>query len=312
MRAEDTEPIFIHPGDNSLANKIFACTGVQVEENAAVGPTSICISCKTSVYKSYQFLELCQRSNKIIKNLFASQQKSSESTRHELRMVIRTSGANRMPTVQRKRTNSRRKSNRSNLEQSTSASDVSWSENDDEKEDDGDDDVEEPPAKRTIQQISNDSVEELSFNEEGESSQMDTGNEQPKGRNASKLQKTDGTETLQLAKAGMLLAEAATKKTQDSAERTKALKRIACHSIMSVDVSGCNAVAQEYYKLEQRRIVSETYEDACRDKDAAESSVAPASALSEEAHNQNLDSNESFDENNETSVNILPPEFLDS
>lgn len=143
MRAEDTEPIFIHPGDNSLANKIFACTGVQIEENAAVGPTSICMSCKTSVYKSYQFLEICQRSNKIIKNLFASQQKSSDSTSHELRMVIRTGGANRLPTVQRKRTNSRRKSTRSNLEQSTSASDVSWSENDDEKDDDGDDDAEE-------------------------------------------------------------------------------------------------------------------------------------------------------------------------
>ncbi|XP_065076260.1 zinc finger protein 652-like [Ochlerotatus camptorhynchus] len=143
MRAEDTEPIFIHPGDNSLANKIFACTGVQVEENAAVGPTSICMSCKTSVYKSYQFFELCQRNNKIIKNLLASQQRSSESTGNELRMVIRTGGANQMPTVKHKRTNSGRKSTRSNLEESTSASDVSWSENDDEKDDDGDDDAEE-------------------------------------------------------------------------------------------------------------------------------------------------------------------------
>lgn len=101
------------------------------------------MSCKTSVYKSYQFLELCQRSNKIIKNLLASQQNHSEPSSNELRMVIRTGGANRMPTVQRKRTNSRRKSTRSNLEQSTSASDVSWSENDDEKDDDGDDDAEE-------------------------------------------------------------------------------------------------------------------------------------------------------------------------
>lgn len=118
---------------------------------------------------------------------------------------------------------------------------------------------------------------------------------------------------MQLAKAGKLLAEAAHKKAQDSAERTKVLKRLANHSIMSVDFSGLNAVAQEYYILEQRRILSESYEEACREVDAADSSVAPTSALSEEDYNQRLDSNdESYDENNETSENIMISEFLDS
>ncbi|XP_062560422.1 zinc finger protein pita-like [Armigeres subalbatus] len=148
MRAEDTEPIFIHPGDSSLADKIFACTGVQVDENAGVGPTSICLHCKTSVYKSYQFLELCQRNNKIIQNLLATQEKPPDqnlaSTGSELRMVIRTGVGCQISPVSSKRVNPRRKSTQSRLEESTSASEVSWSDNDDDKDEQSDDDAEVP------------------------------------------------------------------------------------------------------------------------------------------------------------------------
>lgn len=147
MRAEDTEPIFIHPGDSSLAEKIFACTGVQISENVTVGPTSICMNCKTSVYKSYQFLELCQRNNKIIQNLLASQEKppaqSSTSTGGQLKIVIRTKSTSQISPVSRKRSNSRRKSTQSRLEESTSASEISWSDSDEEKDDDDEDDEDE-------------------------------------------------------------------------------------------------------------------------------------------------------------------------
>ncbi|XP_058821569.1 uncharacterized protein LOC131683534 [Topomyia yanbarensis] len=145
MRAEDTEPIFIHPGDSTLANKILACTGVQVDENAAVGPNSICMSCKTSVYKSFQFLELCQRNNKIIQNLLASHNKTGngDPPSNELRMVIRSTPVVTHPKLvhNRKRTVSRRKSTRSNLELSTSASDITWSDCDTDEQ--GEDEVDE-------------------------------------------------------------------------------------------------------------------------------------------------------------------------
>ncbi|XP_053694281.1 zinc finger protein 652-like [Sabethes cyaneus] len=136
MRAEDVEPIFIHPGDRTLANKILACTGVEIDENAAVGPSAICISCKTSVYKSYQFLELCQRNNKIIQNLLASHDTKNSTPRNELRMVIRpipSAVSQPIPENQRKRTLSRRQSTRSYIESSTSASDITWSDCDDEE-----------------------------------------------------------------------------------------------------------------------------------------------------------------------------------
>lgn len=84
----------------------------------------------------------------------------------------------------------------------------------------------------------------------------------PRGRNASKLQKVTNSETLELAKAGRILAEAANTKAKDSIQRTKALKRIANHAIMSVDMSALSAIAKEYYTLEQRRILEETYQEA--------------------------------------------------
>uniref|UniRef100_A0A1Q3EWF2 Ovo n=1 Tax=Culex tarsalis TaxID=7177 RepID=A0A1Q3EWF2_CULTA len=142
MRAEDIEPIFIHPGDKTLANKIFACTGVEIDENVTVGPTNICMACKSTIYKSYQFLELCQRNNKIIQNLLASHEKPAEpngTTGNGLRMVIRTSTLTKKSPSKRRRLNSRRKSIRSNRESSTSASDVSWSDCDDERDDPNED-----------------------------------------------------------------------------------------------------------------------------------------------------------------------------
>ncbi|XP_055541819.1 GDNF-inducible zinc finger protein 1-like [Wyeomyia smithii] len=138
MRAEEAEPIFIHPGDRTLANKIFACTGVEIDEKAAVGPSAICISCKTSVYKSYQFLELCQRNNKIIQNLLANHDTYNSTQQNELRMVIRpgqTAANQHKSKSRRKRTLSRRKSTRSNMQSSTSTSDITWSDcEDDENE----------------------------------------------------------------------------------------------------------------------------------------------------------------------------------
>lgn len=148
MRADDTEPIFIHPGDSSLADKIFACTGVQVDENAVVGPTSICLHCKTSIYKSYQFLELCQRNNKIIQNLLATNEtpsaENSKATGSELRMVIRTGNGCQISPASGKQVNLRRKSTQSRLEESTSASEVSWSDNDDDKDEESESDIEVP------------------------------------------------------------------------------------------------------------------------------------------------------------------------
>ncbi|XP_055639342.1 GDNF-inducible zinc finger protein 1-like [Toxorhynchites rutilus septentrionalis] len=142
MRAEDTEPIFIHPGDNTMAYKIFACTGVQVDENAAIGPTSICVSCKTSIYRSYQFLEMCQRNNKIIQNLLNNHEKSLPE--HEpIRLVIRTvpGQTDPSPANKRKRANSRRKSTRSMMEASTSESDISWSDFDEQCDEDADENI---------------------------------------------------------------------------------------------------------------------------------------------------------------------------
>lgn len=108
------------------------------------------MNCKTSVYKSYQFLELCQRNNKIIQNLLASHEQPpvaagtpSASTGSPLKLVIRTKGNSQISPVCRKRTNSRRKSTQSRLEQSTSASEVSWSESDGDKDENGDDDEDE-------------------------------------------------------------------------------------------------------------------------------------------------------------------------
>ncbi|XP_055602850.1 zinc finger protein 652-B-like isoform X2 [Uranotaenia lowii] len=147
MRSESVEPIFIHPGDSSLADKIFACTGIQIDESVKIGPTSICLDCKSSVYKSYQFLERCQRNNKIIQNLLSSQEAtekpSTEHSPNSLRVVIRTSQirTGSKSSNKRKRLNSRRKSARSNLESSTSASDISWSDRDEES--DNHDDVDE-------------------------------------------------------------------------------------------------------------------------------------------------------------------------
>lgn len=148
MRAEDIEPIFIHPGDTTLANKIFACTGVEIDETVTIGPSNICMACKSTIYKSYQFLELCQRNNKIIQNLLASHEKSVESngsSGNGLRMVIRTapqppSTSNKKSPPKRRRLNSRRKSVRSSRESSsTSASDISWSDCDEEKDDPNED-----------------------------------------------------------------------------------------------------------------------------------------------------------------------------
>lgn len=155
MRVEDLEPIFIHPGDKTLANKIFSCTGVEIDENVTVGPTNICMACKSTIYKSYQFLELCQRNNKIIQNLLASHEKPVQengTSVNGLRMVIRTTPANKKsPPKRRRRLNSRRKSVRSNVESSTSASDVSWSEESDEdKNDDPNDDVDEVMPFRQV------------------------------------------------------------------------------------------------------------------------------------------------------------------
>lgn len=76
------------------------------------------------------------------------------------------------------------------------------------------------------------------------------------------------------------MAEAANAKAKDSIERTKALKRIAHHSIMSVDFTGLSDVAKEYYQLEQRRILSETYEEACQDMDRARTSEELSDAAS--------------------------------
>lgn len=146
MRAEDIEPIFIHPGDKTLANKIFACTGVEINENVTVGPTNICMACKSTIYKSYQFLELCQRNNRIIGNLLSSQEKPvelNETSENGLRMVIRTAPPSTLnkksPPKRGRRLTSRRKSLRSNRESSTSASDISWSDCDEEKDDPNED-----------------------------------------------------------------------------------------------------------------------------------------------------------------------------
>ncbi|XP_058451547.1 uncharacterized protein LOC131430514 isoform X2 [Malaya genurostris] len=175
MRAEDTEPIFIHPGDSTLANKIFACTGVKVDENATIGPNSICMSCKTTVYKSFQFLELCQRNNKIIQNLLNQNKPDIENipSRNELRMVIRATPGITYPSSpnKRKRTISRRKSTRSNLESSTSASDITWSECDTDSRDElGEDDVDEnhpfrQAAYETDTQAESPKRQRISYNE---------------------------------------------------------------------------------------------------------------------------------------------------
>lgn len=110
---------------------------LQIDENAAIGPTSICMSCKTSVYKSYQFLEMCQRNNKIIQNLLNSHEKSI-SVSEPIRLVIRTvpEQSPQKSASKRKRVNSRRKSTRSNFEDSTSASEVSWSDFDEQYDED--------------------------------------------------------------------------------------------------------------------------------------------------------------------------------
>lgn len=158
MRVEDLEPIFIHPGDKTLANKIFACTGVEIDENVTVGPTNICLACKSTIYKSYQFLELCQRNNKIIQNLLASHEKpvaaENGTSVNGLRMVIRTNTTNasnkKSPPKRRRRLNSRRKSVRSNVRSSTSASEISWSEESDEEKDDPNEDVDEVMPFRQV------------------------------------------------------------------------------------------------------------------------------------------------------------------
>lgn len=155
MRVEDIEPIFIHPGDKTLANKIFACTGVEIDESVTVGPTNICMACKSTIYKSYQFLELCQRNNKIIENLLASHEKpvkENGTSVNGLRMVIRTgpSSNKKSPPKRKRRLNSRRKSVRSNVESSTSASDVSWSEETDEEKDDPNEEVDEVMPYRQV------------------------------------------------------------------------------------------------------------------------------------------------------------------
>ncbi|XP_055643784.1 uncharacterized protein LOC129779987 [Toxorhynchites rutilus septentrionalis] len=74
------------------------------------------------------------------------------------------------------------------------------------------------------------------------------------GRDAAKKQKKS---ELDLVKSGRLLAATAQAKLADSIERTKILKRLVNHSIISVNLNGLSDVAREYYALEQQRILSE-------------------------------------------------------
>lgn len=103
-------------------------------------------------------------------------------------------------------------------------------------------------------QTSNDSIEEIG----GVSSEIIREAARPRGRDFSKRQKISNDVSLEQAKSGRLLAAASKAKLDDCFQRTKALKRIANHSIMSMDLTGLNSVAKQYYEIEQRRILDET------------------------------------------------------
>nr|XP_029717001.1 uncharacterized protein LOC115260207 [Aedes albopictus] len=114
-----------------------------------------------------------------------------------------------------------------------------------------------PATKRPIEPTSDDGNEDSA--EMGEPSSKTA---RPKGRDACKNKKAEQSASFELAKSGRLLAEAAQAKLKDAFQRTEALKRIANHAIMSIDMSGLNSTAKRFYEIEQQRILAETLKEA--------------------------------------------------
>lgn len=85
----------------------------------------------------------------------------------------------------------------------------------------------------------------------------------PIGQKASKARKANqqcatAHAGIAMAKAGNLLAFAATERLTYSKQKALSLSRLANHSIMSMDLNGLNDTAREFYLLEQKRILNET------------------------------------------------------
>ncbi|XP_058828373.1 uncharacterized protein LOC131688218 [Topomyia yanbarensis] len=151
-----------------------------------------------------------------------------------------------------------------------------------------------PAVKRSAESLSNDGSEETDGVEQSSTNEMD----RPRGRDANKKQKNLGSETFELANAGKLLAVAAKAKVKDSIERTKVLKRIANHSIMSIDFSKLSNVAKKYYALEQHRILEETYQEvayASQESSVESTDVMPVSVDVVEEY---IDSLDEYNDNN--------------
>lgn len=66
------EPIFAYPGDNRLADKIFQCTNLKINEANDQGiPTAICGQCKKQLDQCHEFRLLCWKNNEVLHNLHA-------------------------------------------------------------------------------------------------------------------------------------------------------------------------------------------------------------------------------------------------